>query len=172
MFSVRINYIFKDWFHFPIRYLSLPTSLWIVKCRDIVSDIVLPKMDFYWSVTKMSTSVTDNSLQRSKSYKDVILYKIYYNLKIVSSSSFWFHLSWNIINSKRKWSHEINVPNIKNLNYKNERLWHLIFRSQIIYSLTMIIWSTKEIYILKQWWLIKTACKYLKGCSFCWNCPP
>jgi hypothetical protein len=86
-------------------------------------------------VTEMLASITYDCLRRTKPSKDSVSQKLDHNSVVISLASNGLHPLGHIVHSNqdvqiairvRKRSHEINAPNIKNLNNQNQVEGHHI----------------------------------------------
>ena len=115
-----------------VEDFHLSTSLRMVGSGYFVCNRVFEKQGFEKLVAKVLTSVVDNYLGSTESAEDVGLDEFYHNLMIVGLGHHNFypfgdiHPYQNIFTPKRWWegSHEIDTPDIKNLNYEDGVQWH------------------------------------------------
>ena len=111
-----------------VRNFYLATSLRMVGSGYLVCNGVLEKQGFEKPVAKMLASVTDDGSRSIEYAEDVVLDEFHYNLVIISLGGHGFYtfgdivdLYQNVLIPERcwKWAHEINIPDIKNFNYKD-----------------------------------------------------
>ena len=82
----------------------------------------------------MSPIVTRKSSWRAKSYKYILFKKLDYHLRIIGRRGYNLYTLRNVIDRdegvkiivRRKWTHEVNPPNVKKFYLKNPTLRHLM----------------------------------------------
>ncbi|RDX94726.1 hypothetical protein CR513_22863, partial [Mucuna pruriens] len=132
--------------------------------NHFVHHLILLKQSGHGLIAKMAPLVTNESFRHTKPIKNIGSNKIRDNFSIISFGGLSLHSLGNIINNK-KWTYEINTPNIIDLTIKNRLLGHLMpMGDSHSYSLALLIFGNNVVVILENCGSIKPTIQNLLGC--------
>jgi len=149
---------------FSIREFDLPTCLGMVRRSDFMKYPIF----FCCDLIGLLQKCVPLSLRRALGMPNLM--KIFFlgNLRITLRNIVNHHNDVKVAIGKRKRTHEVNLPNIKQLYFNYATLRHLMPLGDVPYSLTSITSHDKFPCILEEHRLLEASLEYFRN-RFIWS---
>ena len=96
---IGIHHLFQDSFQLSIWYLHLPTSLWMIRGCNLISDSIIGQLILKLLVVKVFASITYDCLRCPKPCKYILPQELHKHFGIICKGSYCLYLFGHIINS-------------------------------------------------------------------------